>query len=266
MKGDRMRFIVTALLASLLATTPASAAEGVDAELVLAVDVSRSMDDAEFELQRAGYVAAIRHPDFIRAVQHGMHGRIAITYFEWASAPRTESQVAWAIIDGPESAETFATALAARPFNAFRGTSISGAIGFATGLFDQNNFDGFRRVIDVSGDGPNNIGLPVLGERQKALDAGIVINGLPILIRPSWTAVDLDRYYENCVIGGPGAFVMPIREASEFATAIRRKLIMEVSGATTLRPTPIQAEQVDCLVGEKQRGRYTDPYFPELGR
>lgn len=257
---------VTIVLASLLTTVPPVAAEGVDAELVLAVDVSRSMDPEEFEVQRAGYVAAIRHPDFVRAVEQGMHGRIAITYFEWASAPRPESQVAWAIIDGPASAESFAAALAARPFSAFRGTSISGAIGFATGLFDQNNVDGYRRVIDISGDGPNNIGLPVLGERQKALDAGIVINGLPILIRPSWAAVDLDKYYENCVIGGPGAFVMPVREVSEFATAIRRKLIMEVSGRFELKATPIQAGQFDCLAGERQRRRYTDPYFPELDR
>lgn len=260
-----MRLLV-AIIVVLAATAAARAAESVDAELVLAVDVSRSMDPDELELQRAGYVDAIRHPDFVRAVQRGAHGRIAMTYFEWASAPRLESQVSWALIDGPESAEAFATALAARPFNAFRGTSISGAIGFAADLFNQNSFDGFRRVIDVSGDGPNNIGLPVLDERQKALDAGIVINGLPILIRPSWTSAHLDSYYQNCVIGGPGAFVMPIREAAEFATAIRRKLIMEVSGIHSLRPIPIQDEQVDCLVGEKQRGRYTDPYFPELGR
>lgn len=255
------------LLAGLLCSGPAFALEPVDAELVLAVDVSRSMDPEEFEVQRAGYVSAIRHPDFIRAVQQGMHGRIAITYFEWANAPKTESQLAWAIIDGPASAEAFAVALAARPFSAFRGTSISGAIGFGASLIDQNNYQGSRRVIDVSGDGPNNIGLPVLSERKKAVDAGIIINGLPILIRPSWASIDLDKYYENCVIGGPGAFVMPVREVSEFATAIRRKLVMEVSGdLPPLRARPVQDEQIDCLAGEKQRGRYTDPYFPELGR
>jgi hypothetical protein len=257
------------MIAALLATCFPAAAEDqqVDAELVLAVDVSRSMDMEEFELQRAGYVSAIRHPDFVRAVSQGVHGRIAIAYFEWAGTPRPESLVAWSVIDGAASADAFATALAARPFNGFRGTSISGAISYAGGLFENNGFTGYRRVIDISGDGPNNIGPPVTAARQKVLDAGVVINGLPILIRPSWSVGDLGSYYEKCVIGGPGAFVLPIRAIDEFATAIRRKLIMEVSGAVSLQPIPIQAvEEVDCMIGETLRRRYSDPYFPELDR
>lgn len=258
-------FFAAVLFAACL---PAAAEDlPVDAELVLAVDVSRSMDMEEFELQRAGYVSAIRHPDFVRAVTQGMHGKIAIAYFEWAGSPRPESFVAWSMIEGQASADAFASALAARPFSGFRGTSISSAITYAGGLFDDNGYAGYRRVIDISGDGPNNIGPPVLAARQKVLDEGIIINGLPILIRPSWSVGDLGHYYEKCVIGGPGAFVLPIRAVDEFATAIRRKLIMEVSGGVQLRPIPIQAgAEIDCLIGETLRRRYSDPYFPQLDR
>jgi hypothetical protein len=246
---------------------PVAAAMPVDVELVLAVDVSRSMDAEEFALQRAGYVEAIRHPDFIAAVRSGLHGRIAIAYFEWAGTVRGESLVPWQVIDGPESARAFAAMLAARPFGGFTGTSISGALDFGSGLFDGSPADGFRRVIDVSGDGPNNIGLPVTGARDRAVSEGIVINGLPIIIRPSPTFRDIDRYYAECVIGGPGSFMLPIRSAGEFATAIRRKLILEVSGASPPAGViPVAGEPVDCLKGERDRRFYSDPYFPELDR
>lgn len=239
----------------------------VDVELVLAVDVSRSMDAEEFSLQRAGYVEAIRHPDFVAAVRAGLNGRIAITYFEWAGTVRAESLVRWQVLDGPESAQAFAAALAARPFGGYTGTSISGALDYGSGLFDDNPVSGSRRVIDVSGDGPNNIGLPVTGARDRAVSAGIVVNGLPIIIRPSPTFSDIDRYYAACVIGGPGSFMLPIRSAEEFATAIRRKLILEVSGASPPASLiPAADEPVDCLKGERDRRFYSDPYFPELDR
>ncbi|MDQ6432642.1 DUF1194 domain-containing protein [Mesorhizobium sp. LHD-90] len=246
---------------------PVAAEMPVDVELVLAVDVSRSMDVEEFALQRAGYVEAIRHPAFVAAVRAGRRGRIAITYFEWAGTVREESLVAWHIVDGPESAVAFASVLAERPFGGYLGTSISGALDFATGLFDSDTADGTRRVIDVSGDGPNNTGLPVTAARDRAVAAGVVVNGLPILIRPSFTLPDLDRYYAECVIGGPGSFVLPIRSADEFATAIRRKLILEVSGAAPpARTLASTDEPVDCLRGERDRRFYSDPYFPELDR
>ena len=130
-------------------------AEPVDVELVLAVDISRSMDAEEFALQRAGYVAALRHPDFIDAVRAGRHGRIALTYFEWAGTVREETQAPWQVIDGAGAAEAFASLLESRPVRSFRGTSISSALTHGAGLFDDNSFDGERRVIDVSGDGPN---------------------------------------------------------------------------------------------------------------
>jgi hypothetical protein len=239
----------------------------VDVELVLAVDTSRSMDPEEFDLQRAGYVDALRHADFVRAVQAGLYGRIAVTYFEWAGTVRDETVVAWQVIDGAESAESFAAKLEARPANTWRGTSISGALRFGSRLFD-NEFEGMRRVIDISGDGPNNIGTPVIPERDAAVAAGIVINGLPILIRPSQSFAELDRYYAECVTGGPGSFVLPIRKSSEFATAIRRKLILEVSGTLdAASPVPAQATPVmDCERGQRNRRLFSDPYFPQLDR
>ncbi|MEQ1953699.1 DUF1194 domain-containing protein [Mesorhizobium sp. CN2-181] len=246
---------------------PVATAMPADVELVLAVDVSRSMDADEFALQRAGYVEAIRHPDFINAVRAGRNGRIAIAYFEWAGTVRRESLVPWQVIDSPESAQAFAAALAGRPFGGYTGTSISGALDFGNGLFDDNSVDGLRRVIDVSGDGPNNIGLPVTGARDRAVAAGIIVNGLPIIIRPSPTFSELDRYYAECVIGGEGSFMLPIRSVDEFATAIRRKLILEVSGATPPAIViPAAGEPVDCLKGERDRRFFSDPYFPELDR
>jgi hypothetical protein len=235
---------------------------------VIAVDVSRSMDTEEFALQRAGYVGAISDPDFIRAIESGLHGRIALTYFEWAGSPRSESVIGWRIIDGAESAKAFAQELAARPVNGFRGTSISGALNFASSLFQASKVDGLRRVIDVSGDGANNAGLPVVPVRDALVGQGIIINGLPILVRPSPTVEQLDRYYAECVTGGPGSFVLPIKSASEFRTAIRRKLILEVSGAAPpARLIPVQsASAMDCMIGERFRRRYSDPYFPELDR
>ena len=244
------------------------AAEPVDVELVLAVDISRSMDAEEFALQRAGYVAALRHPDFAKAVRAGRHGRIALAYFEWAGTVREETQVPWQVVDSAETAEAFAAELESRPVRSFRGTSISSALVFGADLFDGNAFDGYRKVIDVSGDGPNNVGLPVAAARDAAVMNGITVNGLPILIRPSFTVRELDRYYTECVTGGPGSFVLPIKNASEFATAIRRKLILEVSGAPIAeRIIPVQAtEPMDCERGERDRQLLSDPYYPQLDK
>jgi hypothetical protein len=252
----------------LAAQVTSARGEPVDVELVLAVDISGSMDAGEFALQRAGYVAALRHPDFIDAVRAGLHGRIALTYFEWAGTVREETRVPWRLVDGASTAEAFAAMLESRPVRSFRGTSISSALIRGTGLFGDNSFDGHRRVIDVSGDGPNNIGMPVVLARDAAVMAGITVNGLPILIRPSLTVRELDRYYAECVTGGPGSFVLPIRHASEFATAIRRKLILEVSGAAaTHRFIPAQAAQpMDCERGERERRIFSDPYLPQLDK
>jgi hypothetical protein len=246
-------------------------AVAVDVELVLAVDISQSMDENEFALQRAGYVEALRHPDFIEAVRSGAAGRIALVYFEWAGTIRDNAVIAWQVIDSAESANAFADKIQARPFSSFRGTSISGALAFGAALFDGSAFEAERSVIDISGDGPNNTGPPVTTTRDAVLAKGIVINGLPILIRPSPTVSHLDQYYAECVTGGPGSFVLPIHSAAEFATAIRRKLILEVSGIAGQRVDPSivridAAAPIDCLRGERDRRFFSDPYFPELDR
>ena len=258
-----------ALLMSLTAGAgiAAPAAQEVDVELVLAVDVSGSMDLEEAQVQRAGYVDALRHPDFINAVRDGLTGRIAISYFEWAGTIRDSSLVPWQIISGPQDANAFAAQLEARPIATRRGTSISSAIVYGTKLFDGNTYTGMRRVIDISGDGPNNFGPPVTPARDAATALGIIINGLAIMIRPSAAYGSLDDYYSNCVIGGPGAFVLPVQEPEDFAIAIRRKLILEVSGVEPpARIVNAVGTDVDCMIGEKLRPNYMERYYPELDR
>lgn len=259
-------------LASLLgpsaqAETPAS----VDLALVLAVDVSASMDPEEFALQRAGYVQALTHADFVRAAGTGLHGRIALTYVEWSGAGRQIVVVPWRVIGDDATAHAFAVELAARPIARERGTSISAALAFSAGLFATGGFRADRQVIDISGDGPNNYGPAVTAVRDTLVARGIVINGLPILVRPSPLFPEMDRYYAACVIGGPGAFVMPVTTAEGFAEAIRRKLVREVAS----RPPRQRIESaavlpaaavppVDCLIGETMRRIYADPYYPGL--
>lgn len=212
-----------------IATAPASGPLQVDVALVLAVDVSRSMDPEELAIQRAGYVDALQHPDFISAVRDGRHGRIALLYFEWASAPIVGSRIGWTVIDGDASASEFAEQVRLRPFGTYHSTSISAALDFAAeelrGLPVQSN----KRVIDISGDGFNNVGRLVIHSRNAVLNQGIVINGLPIMISEDRSDDQLDSYFAACVAGGPGSFVLPINKPSEFATGIRRKLILEVS-------------------------------------
>ncbi|OCP09270.1 MULTISPECIES: DUF1194 domain-containing protein [unclassified Ensifer] len=240
----------------------------VDVELILAVDMSGSMDLDEARVQRAGYVEALRHRDFLDAVESGQLGRIAIGYFEWAGTVNESSVVAWRVIDTAADADAFAKLIEARPVGTRRGTSISNAITYGTALIDSNAFAGIRRVIDISGDGPNNIGPPVLPARDTAIERGITINGLAILIRPSVSTGPLDQYYAECVIGGPGSFVLPVHEPEDFAVAIRQKLVLEVSGL----PPPPRVRLVDalpasdCLIGEKLRPGFLDRVYPELDK
>jgi hypothetical protein len=230
----------------------------VDVELILAVDVSYSMDMDELAVQREGYAQAIVSKEFLQALKAGPSGKIAVTYFEWAATNDQKIIIPWRVIDGPETADAVADEILKTPIRRASRTSISGAINFAMPLFEQNPYRGLRRVIDISGDGPNNNGTPVTGARDAALEKGITINGLPIMVKePSYSTMDienLDFYYEDCVIGGPGSFVVSIKDRDKFKEAIRTKLLLEVAGRTPERPIVPVAEKeprVSCLIGEK---------------
>ncbi|MDA9444980.1 hypothetical protein XH98_39180 [Bradyrhizobium sp. CCBAU 51745] len=233
-------------------------AQSVDVELILAVDVSYSMDMDELAIQREGYAQAIQSKEFLQALKAGPNGRIAVTYFEWAASSDQKIIIPWRLIDGPETADAVAAEILKTPIRRASRTSISGAIGFAMPLFDENPYHGLRRVIDISGDGPNNNGGPVTVARDLALEKGIIINGLPIMVKePSYSTMDIDNldyYYEDCVIGGPGSFVIAIKDREKFKEAIRTKLLMEVAGRT---PTVVHVAdkdkepRVSCLIGEK---------------
>ena len=234
------------------------AAATVDVELIIAVDVSYSMDMDELAVQREGYAQAIMSTEFLQALRTGPHGKVAVTYFEWAASSDQKIIIPWRVIDGPETADAVATEIMKTPIRRASRTSISGAIYFAMPLFDENPYHGLRRVIDISGDGPNNNGAPITPARDEALSKGIVINGLPIMVKePSYSTMDIDNldwYYEDCVIGGPGSFVVPIKDREKFKEAIRTKLLLEVAGRTPERPTVPVAEKeprVSCLIGEK---------------
>jgi hypothetical protein len=230
----------------------------VDVELVLAVDVSYSMDMDELAVQREGYAQAIVSREFLQALKSLPNGRIAVTYFEWAASSDQKIIIPWRVIDGPETADAVAGEILKTPIRRASRTSISGAINFAMSLFEDNPYKGMRRVIDISGDGPNNNGEPVAIAREAALAKGIVINGLPIMVKePSYSTMDienLDWYYEDCVIGGPGSFVVPIKDREKFKEAIRTKLLLEVAGRTPERavvPVAEKEPRVSCLIGEK---------------
>jgi hypothetical protein len=234
-------------------------APSVNVELVIAVDVSYSMDMDELAVQREGYAQAIVSKDFLRALKAGPVSKVAVTYFEWSMSGDEKIIIPWRVIDGPESADAVAAEIMKTPVRRGSSTSISSAINFAVQLFEGNPYRGLRRVIDISGDGPNNDGPPVTDARDAALAKGIVINGLPIMVKePSYLTTDienLDLYYEDCVIGGPGAFIMTIKDREKFQEAIRAKLVREVAGFAPERRIVLAAEKeprVSCLIGERK--------------
>jgi hypothetical protein len=251
MPGRAMATVGTAMVAAIAAWLPpyahaATSDNIVDLQLVLAVDVSGSMDVNEQRVQRDGYVKAFRHPEVLRAITTGPYGRIAVTYVEWSSAFYQLIVLPWRVIRDEEDSLAFANDLERAP--------ISGV-------------DSDRRTIDISGDGANNDGSPVTAARDQIVRQGITINGLPILINPSPMVggVELDDYYHDCVIGGPGAFIVSVTDQSQFETAIRRKLVLEI--ASNALPAPLGVEPVqlrltpgvDCLAGEKSRAAGLTP-------
>ena len=263
--ADRVLAWVFAAVILVLCDTSSARAQAnlVDLELVLAVDVSRSMDYEEQIIQRNGYVAAFRSDEVIQAILEGGLGRISVTYMEWAGELLTNVVVPWTLIDSREAALAFAGRLEETTPRRLSRTSISNALDNSQGLFGTGGWKGVRRVVDVSGDGPNNQGLPVEGMRDRLVNAGIIINGLPLMVRTStfgFGIENLDEYYADCVIGGTGAFVIPVYDWKEFPAAVRRKLVLEIAGRTprTMHAGFTQFAQadtgrakVDCLIGEK---------------
>jgi Protein of unknown function (DUF1194) len=230
----------------------------VDVELVIAVDVSYSMDPDEQKLQREGYVRALTSREFLMALHEGAHGKIAVTYFEWAGQFDQKILMPWRLIDGPEAADAVAAEIASAPYRRASRTSISGGLLFGSKLFETSGYRGTRRVIDVSGDGANNAGELIVPVRDGVLAQGVTINGLPIMLkRPNPNTMDiedLDIYYEDCVIGGPGAFVVSIHNTAQFVDATRTKLILEIAGLQPEpRVIPVSAEKprISCTIGEQ---------------
>jgi len=244
--------------ATIRSAAPERSGTPVDIELVLGVDISYSMDPEEQALQREGYIKALTSREFLLALRSGIHGKIAVTYFEWAGYSDQRVVVPWRLIEGPESADAFVGEIAAAPYRRAARTSISGAIEFGSRLFESSGYQGLRRVIDISGDGANNNGQLVTVARDEAVGKGITINGLPIMLkRLNYATMDiekLDVYYEDCVIGGPGAFVIGIADRDKFIEATRTKLILEVAGLTPpARVIPVAADKprVSCTIGER---------------
>jgi hypothetical protein len=252
--------VAASIAAGTLLGNGASAADRVDLQLVLAVDVSRSMDANEQHVQRGGYVAAFRDPDVIKAITSGAYGKITVMYVEWSSAFYQHVVIPWQTIGSDQDAIAFSDRLAAAPITIDSRTSISGGLLFAAGAFSQSGVDSDRRSIDVSGDGANNDGQPLGPVRDQLVQQGITINGLPILIDPSPVfapgPVSLADYYQDCVIGGPDAFVIPITNLNQFADAIRRKLILEIAAGTpqVVPAAEIAAPPVDCSLAESFGG------------
>ncbi len=239
-----------------LLSAASSQIQKVDLELVLAVDISGSIDDEEAKLQRKGYIDALTSSEVISAIRSGYHKRIAVTYFEWARFDLQFVIVPWRLIHDLESARAFASALAESPPGRGPRTSIAGAIEYAIPIFQKNAFEGPRQVIDISGDGPNNSGPLVTIARDKAIRAGLTINGLPIINdRPSrWGRLpmpNLDLYYRKCVIGGPRAFIVVADDFKSFARAIRKKLVMEIVGII-----PEKDENAVFALSKKRSGRF----------
>jgi Protein of unknown function (DUF1194) len=220
-----------------LGLTAARAAEPVDLLLVLAADVSRSVDQQKFELQRKGYAAAISNPQVLDAIRSGVNGRIAVVFVEWSGYGNQNVVIDWTMIDGPKAAAQFGDRLLELPRSFADRTSISGGIDFSTGQFARAPFASRRHTIDVSGDGTNNAGRDVTQARDEALAQGITINGLVILSdqplpwNPQHTNPPggLANYYRNNVVGGPGSFVMQATDFNSFGQAIINKMIAEIA-------------------------------------
>ena len=257
-----MRYLLT-LLTAFWAVAVQAEDVLVDVELMLAVDVSYSMGPKELELQRRGYAEALTSPEVIQAIKTGYYQKVAITYVEWSGSFDQRVIRDWTLIENEGDLADFARSLTAYFDDSLRRTSISGVLDYAPLDFKTNGFQGERRVIDISGDGPNNMGRPVTKARDELVAEGFVINGLPLMTtdlerdNPFFDLADLDLYYQSCVIGGPLSFMVPVHSWKEFPTAIRRKLVLELAGrlpSANVIPAAWVGQTdtgYDCLIGEK---------------
>jgi hypothetical protein len=276
MASQLKQFLILLLLAT---ASNAKAADRikVDLELVIATDVSRSIDEEEARLQREGVAAALRSPYVLAAIRSGFNKKIAIAYIDYSSRDTNEIIVDWRIIKDKISADNFADALIKHPLTFGRRTSISDALELATSMIQKNNIDGTRRTIDIAGDGPNNHGRLVENVRKEVIELGITINGLPIIndndgFGSRFHLSDLDKYYRGCVIGGAGAFLIIAKDFQDFARAIRRKLVFEIAlaappkarvfSAATKDSGPMPANGFNykkgCDIGERMRQQIWD--------
>ncbi|HLH98712.1 MAG TPA: DUF1194 domain-containing protein [Xanthobacteraceae bacterium] len=243
----RCVLVLTALLAS--GISAARAAEQVDLLLALAMDVSRSMEQPKFLLQREGYAAAITNPQVLEAIKSGAHQKIAICFIDWSGGGEQKLVIDWSIIDSAESARHFGDIIYEAPRSFNDRTSIGGGITFAAAQIERTPYQAERRTIDVSGDGTNNAGRDVQLARDQAVAKGIVINGIPILTELQYSRIPehtnppggLEKYYRDNVIGGPGSFVLVAEDYSSFGKSMVRKLIAEIAGVP---PTPRFAQGV----------------------
>lgn len=244
------------LVGGFLDGAPASAEPPLDLALVIAVDVSSSMEAEEQGLQRSGFAEAFRSSLVHEAIQNGAAGRIAVTYVEWSGAKDQVVLVPWTVIDGPEKARAFSSHLASKPVRQAGMTSISGVIDFSRSLFTDLGRISSRRVIDISGDGPNNDGRKVELARDEAIAEGITINGLPIMFGRASNSPEmegLDMYYRECVIGGIGSFMIPLHDPEQFAMVIRTKIMREIAGRENPSPQILPAQsRMNCVTGEKK--------------
>jgi len=275
---DLWRLGFSVLAAGMLAGSSAGAAAGaaasgerVDIALVINTDVSYSVDENEARFQREGAIAAFRNADVIKAIQAGPLGRIAVTYLDFSSYSTNKIIAPWHIVHDAASAEAFADLLAIAPRTLGVQTSISSGLEMAEHLLETSGYVATKRVIDVSGDGPNNEGHLVDKVRDEIVAKGIVINGLPIMTPADqfdvYYLADLDKYYAGCVIGGPGAFIQIAHGFEDLARALRRKLILEISDAGTANPllvkvaaasaprtaSPHAVYEKGCDIGERMR-------------
>lgn len=233
-----VRFLLALAATMLLAGYARAEDTPVDVELVLAVDVSRSIDDDEYRLQKDGYSQALADEKVIAAIKSGPFGAIAVTYIEWSSEDEQDTVVAWSVVSDAKSAAVFAQAVAAAKRRFMSATSISGAIDYAVHQIASSGFQATRRTIDISGDGINNRGRTADAARDDAVNAGITINALAILDEPTanapWREPPVDNFMRDHVIGGPGAFMVVAKGFQTFRDALKDKLVMEIAGDARL--------------------------------